>query len=72
MDKTEAIKKLCEEKQIRMIDLNQYYSGLPYKSYNVLAQAAGFNSLFISDIPIYSNLNAAYRESVVGSPCLYV
>lgn len=38
---------------------NQYYSGLPYKSYNVLAQAAGFNSLFISDIPIFDGETAS-------------
>ena len=37
---------------------NPYFSGLPYISYNVLAQSAGFNSLYISDIPIYDGETA--------------
>lgn len=35
-----------------------YYSGLPYVSYNVLARATGFNSLYVSDIPIYDGETA--------------
>lgn len=37
---------------------NQYFSGTPFVSYNVLAQASGFNSLYISDIPIYDGETA--------------
>lgn len=37
---------------------NPYYSGIPYTSYNVLARAAGFNSLYISDIPIFEGETA--------------
>lgn len=37
---------------------NPYYSGIPYTSYNVLAKAAGFNSLYISDIPIFEGETA--------------
>lgn len=37
---------------------NQYFSGLPYVSYNVLAQAQGFNTLYVSSIPIYENETA--------------
>ena len=37
---------------------NQYFSGTPYMSYNVLAQAVGFNSLYISDIPIFDRETA--------------
>ncbi len=35
-----------------------YFSGLPYISYNVLARANGFNSLYLSDIPIYDQETA--------------
>ena len=31
---------------------NAYFTGTPFISYHVLAQASGFNSLYISDIPI--------------------
>lgn len=34
------------------------FSGSPYVSYNVLARASGFNSLYISDIPIYDGETA--------------
>ena len=34
---------------------NAYFTGTPFISYHVLAQASGFNSLYISDIPIYED-----------------
>lgn len=37
---------------------NEYFSGLPYNSYNVLAQGTGFNTLYISHIPIYEGETA--------------
>lgn len=37
---------------------NPYYSGNPYINYNVLAQAAGFNNLYISNIPIFDGETA--------------
>lgn len=37
---------------------NPYYSGTPYNNYNVLAQAAGFNNLYISNIPIFDGETA--------------
>lgn len=37
---------------------NQYFSGIPYTSYHVLAQAAGFDSLRVSDIPIFDGETA--------------
>lgn len=37
---------------------NQYFSGTPFVSYNVLAQSSGFNSLYVSDIPIYDGETA--------------
>ncbi len=35
-----------------------YYNGLPFTSYSVLAKNPGFNSLFVSDIPIYDGETA--------------
>ncbi len=35
-----------------------YYNGLPFTSYSVLAQYPGFNSLLVSDIPIYDGQTA--------------
>ena len=37
---------------------NPYYSGLPYKSYQILAQAAGFNTLFVTEIPVFDGETA--------------
>ena len=31
---------------------NQYYSGLPYASYNVLAQKAGFDTIYVSNLSL--------------------
>lgn len=42
-----------------------YFSGLPYVSYNVLARLSGFNSLYISDIPIYDGETALLPLSLV-------
>ena len=42
----------------RNFSTNPYFSGSPYTSYNVLAQAAGFNSLYVSDIPIFEEETA--------------
>jgi len=35
-----------------------YYNGLPFMSYSVLAQPPGFDSLFVTDIPIYDGQTA--------------
>ncbi len=37
---------------------NPYFSGNAFVSYHVLAQASGFNSLYVSDIPIYDGETA--------------
>ena len=37
---------------------NPYYTGTPYRTYHVYAQAAGFNSLYITDIPIFDGETA--------------
>ena len=44
---------------------NQYFSGVPYVSYNVLAQASGFNSLYVSDIPIYDGETATLPLNLI-------
>lgn len=44
---------------------NQYFSGIPYVSYNVLAQAAGFNSVYISDIPIFEKETATLPLNLI-------
>ena len=35
-----------------------YYNGLPFTSYSVLAQSFGFDSLFVTDIPIFDGQTA--------------
>lgn len=42
----------------KSFSLNQYYSGMPYVNYSVLAQAPGFHSLLVSDIPIFDGETA--------------
>ena len=32
---------------------NENFAGTPYVTYNVLARAQGFNTLFVADIPIF-------------------
>lgn len=44
---------------------NAYFTGTPFISYNVLAQAAGFDSLYISEIPIYEGENAILPLALV-------
>lgn len=44
---------------------NQYYSGLPYASYNVLAQKAGFDTIYVSSIPIYDQETAVLPLAMV-------
>lgn len=42
----------------KSFSLNQYFSGTPYKSYNVLAQITGFDSIYVTDIPIFDGETA--------------
>ena len=44
---------------------NQYFSGLPYASYNVLAQKAGFDTIYVSNIPIYDQETAVLPLAMV-------
>lgn len=63
-----------------------YFSGLPFTSYSVLAQSSGFDSLFVTDIPIFDGETAVLpvtltpmrqtqrlpvtREITVGKPAV--
>lgn len=44
---------------------NPYYSGTPYINYNVLAQAVGFNNLYISNIPIFDGETATLPLALI-------
>ena len=44
---------------------NQHYSGLPYASYNVLAQKAGFDTIYVSNIPIYDQETAVLPLAMI-------
>ena len=44
---------------------NQYYTETPYISYNVLAQASGFNSLYVTDIPIFDGETAVLPLTLI-------
>lgn len=49
----------------KSFSLSPYYSGIPYASYNVLVRAPGFNSIYVSDIPIYDGEQAVLPVSVI-------
>lgn len=38
--------------------LESSYTGTPYVSYNVFAQASGFNSIYVSGVPVFENETA--------------
>lgn len=42
----------------RSFSQNAYFTGTPFISYHVLAQAAGFDSLYVSSIPVYEGETA--------------
>ena len=43
----------------KSFSLNSSFSGLPFYSYSVLAQAPGFNTIYVSGIPIYEGETAS-------------
>lgn len=51
-DQNGETQKVPLETKDKSLSLNPYFLGTPYTSYNVLAQITGFNSLYITDIPI--------------------
>lgn len=42
----------------KSLSLDPYYGGVPYTGYDVLAQAAGFQSIYVSGVPIYEGETA--------------
>ncbi len=64
-DENGETQKVPLETLDRGFSQNQYYSGLPYKSYDVLAGKEGFDSLFISHIPIYEGETAVQPLALV-------
>ncbi len=57
-DENGEIPKVPLETADKSFSQNPYYSGNPFISYHVLAQASGFNSLYVSEIPIYEGETA--------------
>lgn len=52
----------------KSFSLNPSFTGTPYVTYNVLAQMTGFNSLYISDIPIFDGETAILPLMLVPMP----
>lgn len=44
---------------------NPYYTGTPYENYHVYARADGFNSIHVSDIPIFDGETATLPLSMI-------
>lgn len=57
-DENGETQKVPLETVSRNFSQNPYYTGTPFSSYSVLARAAGFNSLYVSDIPIFEEETA--------------
>ena len=57
--------KLPLETLERSFSQNQYFTGIPYISYNVLAQMSGFNTLYVTDIPILDGETALLPLALV-------
>lgn len=57
--------KLPLETLEKSFSQNQYFTGIPYIGYNVLAQTSGFNTLYITDIPILDGETAILPLSLV-------
>lgn len=49
----------------KSFSLSPYYAGIPYTSYSVLARTSGFNSLYVTDIPIYDGQRAVLPISLI-------
>ena len=64
-DESGETMKIPLETVSRDFSVNQYFFGTPYFSYNVLAQASGFNSIYVSDLPIYENETAILPVTLI-------
>lgn len=52
----------------RSFSLNPYYTGQTFTGYNVLAQAAGFDSVYVSQIPVYEGETAILPLTMLPVP----
>ena len=50
----------------KRFSLNPDFTGTPFVTYNVLAQAEGFNSVYVSDIPVYDGESAVLPIMLVA------
>ena len=57
-DESGETQKIPLETLNQSFSQNPYYSGLPYTSYNVLARKNGFNTIYVTDIPIFDGETA--------------
>lgn len=64
-DESGETMKIPLETVSKDFSVNQYFFGTPYFSYNVLAQASGFNSIYVSDLPIYENETAILPVTLI-------
>lgn len=64
-DENGESQKIPLETISRNFSQNPYYTEMPYTSYSVLAQAAGFNSLYVSDIPIFEDETAVLPVTLI-------
>ena len=69
-DESGEAQKIPLETLNRSFSQNPYYSGIPYTSYNVLARKNGFNSLHITEIPIFDGETALLPLSFVPMQAL--
>ncbi len=57
-DENGETRKVPLETLDKRFSQNQYYAGLPYRSYNVLGQKEGFDGSYVAQIPIYEGETA--------------
>ena len=69
-DENGETQKVPLETMNKSFSQNPYFFGLPYTSYNLLAQKNGFNSLYISDIPIFDGETAVLPLALVPMQAL--
>lgn len=64
-DENGATRRVPLETVDKRFSLNQDFTGTPFVSYNVFAQAEGFDPVYISNIPIYEGQSAVLPVTLV-------
>lgn len=64
-DENGATRRVPLETVDKRFSLNQDFTGTPFVSYNVFAQAEGFGPVYISNIPIYEGQSAVLPVTLV-------